>query len=431
MKPLQVKIIYHPTNETAKLALDVYLAPMEQRGFINIMDKEDDISDLFNDGVDLTPDLAFILLSPELLADKQRELDYINAVYTGQKEKEVYEVYPILVKSCSYEYKEFYTKYIKSPESVYPRPRNSSFPIAADSPTWEGIENAFSHIMTNHDIPNKGKGRNLSGRIDKIYAYHNKQANRTKSPITRFADPNIKIDTTGVNTLSRPGNYQNEPDEQNEGMYNPGGQQQNSSSSNTGTGHNNTGVRSRVLFMTANPQDTQAIQVTKEYKEVDTLQHVMDKAERFEVKMVHNTTTQEFMRHIMAEQPKILHFSGHGTGQAGLIFHDGNDNAQFANSQALSTVFSLFKGVIDCVLLNACYSLDQAQAIAQYVPYVIGTTQEVADSKAITFTRGFYTACFSGMSFEQSFTAGKAQILMEGLPEGAEIMLLKEGKVIA
>lgn len=405
MDSLQVKIIAHPTDESAKLELIKHLNPLINLNIIQLLDSGDD-EDLFGgeETTTLLPDLVFLLLSPELLSDNNL-LDI--EIMPAFEDKNTH-VVSVLVKDCDYSYTPFFREYIKNDRGVFPRAINNPKPVAINNSFWGDQNTAITHILSSQS--SKGKGHNLAKQIEKLQQKGARKQN-----------------TMGF--LSRPQDYRNEPDEQNEGTYNPNpnfSDKQQTTTTNSRSKH-------KVLFMTANPKDTQAIQLTKEYKEVETLQHVMDQQDRYEVKLVPNTSTQEFMQRIMAEQPRILHFSGHGTGQAGLIFHDSNDNAQFANSQALGAMFSVFKSTIqiDCVILNACYSIDQAQAIAQYVPFVIGTNQEVADNKAITFTRGFYTTCFAGMPYDQAFFAGRAQILMEGLPEGAEIILLKEGKVIA
>lgn len=407
MNPLQVKIIAHPSDESAKLELIKHLNPLVNINIIQLMDNEEE-EDIFGAGEESTllADLAFLLLSPELLGDN----NLVNTAVMPAFEDKATNVATILVKDCDYTYSRFFREHIKEDRRVFPRAINNPKPIAINNGFWGDQNTAITHILSSQS--SKGKGHNLANQLEKLY----KKGARNQD--------------TSFGIRSRPQDYRNEPDEQNEGTYNS---PQPSKQQNSSTTNNPKGAKRKVLFMTANPKDTQAIQLTKEYKEVETLQHVMDKKERYTVKLVPNTSTQEFMQRIMAEQPRILHFSGHGTGQAGLIFHDSNDNAQFANSQALGAMFAVFQNTtkIDCVILNACYSLDQAQAIAQYVPFVIGTNQEVADNKAITFTRGFYTTCFAGMPYDQAFMAGKAQILMEGLPAGAEIILLKDGKLIA
>ena len=64
----------------------------------------------------------------------------------------------------------------------------------------------------------------------------------------------------------------------------------------------------------------------------------------------------------------------------------------------LSANSKLFKNKVECVLLNACYSQVQAQAIHQNIDYVIGMNRAVGDRAAIKLTVRFYDAISVGRS---------------------------------
>jgi hypothetical protein len=46
----------------------------------------------------------------------------------------------------------------------------------------------------------------------------------------------------------------------------------------------------------------------------------------------------------------------------------------------------------------------QIDAIARYVPHVLGMNIAIGDLAAIKFTRGFYGALFEGKSVKESFS---------------------------
>ena len=60
-------------------------------------------------------------------------------------------------------------------------------------------------------------------------------------------------------------------------------------------------------------------------------------------------------------------------------------------------MFKLFarKGV-ECVVLNACYSEVQAEAIHQHINHVIGMNRAIGDKAAINFTVAFYDGLAAG-----------------------------------
>ena len=59
-------------------------------------------------------------------------------------------------------------------------------------------------------------------------------------------------------------------------------------------------------------------------------------------------------------------------------WEDDEGESVYVETQALANLFELHKGNVECVLLNACYSEEQAQAIAKHIPVVIGMADSVA-----------------------------------------------------
>ncbi|MDJ0633160.1 MAG: hypothetical protein QNJ34_08225 [Xenococcaceae cyanobacterium MO_188.B29] len=82
------------------------------------------------------------------------------------------------------------------------------------------------------------------------------------------------------------------------------------------------------------------------------------------------------------------------------------------SSEALAGLFREFSQ-IKCVLLNACYSEVQAQAIVKQVDYVIGMKDTIYDKAAIAFSIGFYDGLGYGRNIEKAFNLGKNAILWE------------------
>lgn len=111
--------------------------------------------------------------------------------------------------------------------------------------------------------------------------------------------------------------------------------------------------------------------------------------------------------------PYLVHFCGHGAGEEGLIFESDRSGEQLASNQALSGLFNLFGKNATCVLLNACTTGIQANAIGQHVPYVIGTSREILDRAAYFFAVGFYQALGNGQSIEVAFARGCNAIELE------------------
>jgi hypothetical protein len=115
--------------------------------------------------------------------------------------------------------------------------------------------------------------------------------------------------------------------------------------------------------------------------------------------------------------PSIVHFSGHGTGDEGLVFEDETGSAKLVDGEALAGLFELFADRVECVVLNGCYSQAQADAISQHINYVIGMSQAIEDRAAIEFAVAFYDALGSGRPVEFAYKFGCAAIQLAGIPE--------------
>lgn len=129
--------------------------------------------------------------------------------------------------------------------------------------------------------------------------------------------------------------------------------------------------------------------------------------------------TDDFRRALLDHEPEIVHFSGHGLGEGGLGFENVTGQIQPVSTKSLAGLFGLFKGKIECVLLNACYSEAQAEAIYQHVDCVIGMNREIGDRAAIEFAVGFYDALGANRSYEEAYEFGCSAIDLEGIPESA------------
>ncbi len=69
------------------------------------------------------------------------------------------------------------------------------------------------------------------------------------------------------------------------------------------------------------------------------------------------------------------------------------------------------------VILNACFSKPQAEAIIEHIDCAIGMNAAIGDAAAITFAASFYRAIGFGRSVLEAFEQGKTAMLLEGIPE--------------
>lgn len=118
---------------------------------------------------------------------------------------------------------------------------------------------------------------------------------------------------------------------------------------------------------------------------------------------------------LLRHKPQIVHFCGHGGGEEGLIFKMDGGSEQWVRADALASMFGLnpICSHVRCVLLNACYSEKQADAIVSRIHYVVGMSHAIQDEAAIAFSKGFYLALGEGCSIDDAFEFGRNAIQLE------------------
>lgn len=186
-----------------------------------------------------------------------------------------------------------------------------------------------------------------------------------------------------------------------------------------------------ILFLAANPKNSTPLRLEEEVKEIDEGLQRAKKREKFRLEQKWAVTHRDFRRAVLELDPQIVHFSGHGAGEEGLVLEDEAGQAQFLGADGLEKLFKLFADQIECVILNACYSDVQAEAIAHYIPYVIGMRQAVGDRAAQEFAVGFYDALGAGKPIEFAYEYACTSISMAGIPEDLNPVLKTRFEVLS
>ena len=162
-------------------------------------------------------------------------------------------------------------------------------------------------------------------------------------------------------------------------------------------------MRKTILVLAANPKDTTPLRLDEELREIDNGLRAAKRRDEFVLRQVWAPRPVDVRRAILDCTPQIVHFSGHGSDPEGLVFEDAAGNSQFIGADSLAGFFELFSDSVECVVLNACYSTVQAEAIAKYIPWVIGMCKDIGDAAAIEFSVAFYDALGAGRSLDFAY----------------------------
>jgi len=181
----------------------------------------------------------------------------------------------------------------------------------------------------------------------------------------------------------------------------------------------------KILLMSANPSGTSQLRLDKEMREIKEGLRRAHMRDRFSIDRAEAVRYRDIHRAILDYKPHIIHFSGHGSGEDGLVFEDEPGQIKLVDAEALAGLFQLFADQVECVVLNACYSEYQARAIAQHIHYVVGMSQAIQDKAAIEFAVGFYDALGNGRDYEFAYKLGCQLIRMAGISENLTPQLLQ------
>lgn len=185
-----------------------------------------------------------------------------------------------------------------------------------------------------------------------------------------------------------------------------------------------------VLFLAAEPSNAARIRVNAEYRAIG--EQLRQSRHRDRINLLPPLLASrpaDINRAVQEHQPDMIHFSGHGAGPAGIYLEDDAGKARLASTSALVALVQTTKERTRVVILNACSTQPQAEAIARYIDYAVGTRESVTDAAATAFSKGFYQAlgAQSSVDIKAAFRSGCSLIQLEGIP-GHHIPVLYRGR---
>jgi len=182
----------------------------------------------------------------------------------------------------------------------------------------------------------------------------------------------------------------------------------------------------KILFLASSPTNEARLRVDQEAREIQEKLQLAKMRENFGYHIRLAVRPDDLTQALLDVEPRIVHFAGHGSSSGALFLENELGKSHPVEPEALASLFKLVSEQVECVLLNACHSDDQANAIAKHIQYVIGMNQSISDKAAIAFSVGFYMALGAGKSIEQAYDFGVVQIRLEGIPEHLTPVLIKK-----
>jgi hypothetical protein len=113
-----------------------------------------------------------------------------------------------------------------------------------------------------------------------------------------------------------------------------------------------------------------------------------------------------------------------------LAFEDSAGRLYVPPQEAIAELLASFSPPLQCVILNACYSLEQGSFASLGVPYTVAMEGPIADNAAIAFSGGFYDSLAAGRDVEFSFKQGVLALKLAKHPDSLVPKLIRKGEVL-
>jgi hypothetical protein len=198
-----------------------------------------------------------------------------------------------------------------------------------------------------------------------------------------------------------------------------------------------------VLFLAANPLRTDRLALDEEARSIHEELERSGHRNQFELVTRWATRPLDLLRELRKLKPTVVHFSGHGgrgepgerartplrrdiVGESdavdgdyehGLFFQGPDGRPQLVTSAALKETFGAAGASVRLVVLNACYSEVQAEALSPHVDCVVGMSGAIRDDAARSYAIGFYGGLGERESIAAAHQQGCAAISLEGLDD--------------
>jgi nucleoside phosphorylase len=196
-----------------------------------------------------------------------------------------------------------------------------------------------------------------------------------------------------------------------------------------------------ILFLAANPTGTSPLALGEEVRAIQAELERSGYRDCFALETRWAAQPLDLLRELRRLKPTVVHFSGHGgpspvgtratsrapsrdvsadagpydnEPQRGLFFQGPDGRAQVVTAQALDETFSAAGSSVKLVILSACYSDMQAEALRAHVDCVVGMSGSIVDDAARNFAIGFYGGLGERESIAAAFRQGCAAISLEG-----------------
>lgn len=169
-----------------------------------------------------------------------------------------------------------------------------------------------------------------------------------------------------------------------------------------------------ILFLAADPNDTSPRALGYEACSIQEELERSGHRDCFAFETRWATKPLDVLRELRRLKPAVVHFCSHG-GQDGLFFQNVDGRVRLVSTAALAETFGATGASVRLVVLSACYSETQAEALLAHVDCVVGMSGSSGRIIAKAYASGFYGGLGEGEPILAAHRQGCAAISLEGL----------------
>lgn len=164
-----------------------------------------------------------------------------------------------------------------------------------------------------------------------------------------------------------------------------------------------------ILILEANPCGTEFLDSMAEVQAIRELLEHRRLTDRFDLQLRPRVTRNVFVEAIGRYKPTIVHFIGHGSESA-LCLENNRGQAASITHEDVVDVLKTYADDIECVMFNACNTHHHAQAVAEFIPAVVGTCDSINTQVATLYATRFYQGFFDAHCFKNAHRLGEIGI---------------------
>lgn len=175
-----------------------------------------------------------------------------------------------------------------------------------------------------------------------------------------------------------------------------------------------------ILVVFANPKGSDPLRLQAENRIINECIKLGKHRENLSLKICSAATIDDVRRVLLEQDYHIVQFSGHASPK-GLSFENEIGEPQFVPQDALAKFMSRYSPPVQCVILNACYTIGQGNLVSMGVPFTVAMDGPISDDAAKEFTRGFYDAIGAGKDIHFAYEEGCSAMALKGYNSEEEI----------